>query len=205
MSRRLTTIYVVRHGETEWNEKGLLQGHTDSPLTNKGLKQGRGLAEKLIDVKFDVIFSSDLLRAKRTAEIIALERKLAVQATKALREQSFGKYEGSNKADFYKSFEIWAELSEEEKHKYKKDDDVESNEETVSRLITFLREVAVAYRGKTILVVSHGAIMRYLAIHLGYFKYKDNLVFNNSGYLKLETDGIDFFIKKIQGIQKIKR
>ena len=75
---------------TEWNEIGLIQGHSDSPLTAQGITQAKELAKKLKNVKFDLIFSSDLLRAKRTAEIIALEHKLFVQTSKLLRERDFG-------------------------------------------------------------------------------------------------------------------
>ena len=87
MGKNLTsTIYLVRHGETEWNTEGRLQGQKDSFLTAKGEKQAAQTAEKLKGVKFDAIFSSDLLRAKRTAEIIKLERQLEINTTKALRE-----------------------------------------------------------------------------------------------------------------------
>lgn len=83
------TFYIVRHGETLWNVKGLLQGIKDSALTPTGEKQARELAAELESVNFDVIFSSDLLRARRTAEIIALERKLAVKTSQLLRERQF--------------------------------------------------------------------------------------------------------------------
>src|SRR3989344_5835107 len=91
---KLTTFYIVRHGQTEWNTKGLLQGHGDSPLTYLGVKQAEQIRDELKSIHFDAIFSSDLLRAKRTAEIVALERKIAVKTTQALRERDFGHFEG---------------------------------------------------------------------------------------------------------------
>src|SRR3990172_8408752 len=94
MNNNYTTIYIVRHGETEWNIKGVMQGHSDSPLTKTGEKQAHQIAEELKEIHFDEIFSSDALRAKRTAEIIALERKMAVQAKTALRERNYGEFEG---------------------------------------------------------------------------------------------------------------
>lgn len=90
MSKNYCTFYIVRHGETEWNVKGLVQGHTDIPLTKKGKRQARQLAKKLSRINFNAVFSSDLLRAKQTAQLIALEKKIAVKTTQALREETDG-------------------------------------------------------------------------------------------------------------------
>ena len=195
-----TIFYIVRHGETEWNVANIIQGHGDSPLTERGVLQAKGVAEELKNISFDKCFSSDLLRAKRTAEIITLEKNLAIETSQLLREQYFGKHEGTDRKQFYEQFTTWEQLSEKERHTYKVSDDVESNEEAVGRLLTFLREVAVGYPGRKILLVCHGAIMRYLLIHLGYITYKDNKGFGNTGYMIVESDGVDFFIKKVKGL-----
>jgi len=201
MNDNLTRFYIVRHGETEMNRYKLVQGQLDSPLTEKGISQVEEVAQQFKTTHFDKVFSSDLLRAQKTAEIIVSEKKLVVETTKLLREQHYGKYEGTNRDEYFKRFDAWRTLSEEAKHTYKLEEDMESNEEAVSRLITFLREAALAYPGKTVLVVCHGAIMRYLAIHLGHIAYKDNKGFDNRGYMVLDSDGIDFFIKETVGIQ----
>src|SRR5258706_4066259 len=91
---KLATLYIVRHGESEWNIKHLIQGQKDIVLSKNGKLQAQILAGELKKISFEFIFSSDLLRAKRTAEIVALEHKLAVQTAKVLRERSFGKLEG---------------------------------------------------------------------------------------------------------------
>ena len=91
--KRFCTLYLVRHGETDWNVKGLLQGHTDIDLNKTGIKQAKELAKKLRRIKFAISFSSDLLRARRTAEIIATEKKIAVKTTTTLRERKFGRFE----------------------------------------------------------------------------------------------------------------
>ena len=59
------TIYLIRHGETEWNEKKLIQGHSDIPLNEKGKLQSEQLGEKLKDIHFEAVFSSDLIRKER--------------------------------------------------------------------------------------------------------------------------------------------
>ena len=85
-----TTFYVVRHGETTANVEGIIQGQKDYPLNSNGEEQAKTRARQLKSVKFDAIFSSDLVRAKRTAEIISLESKMNVLTTKALRRKEEG-------------------------------------------------------------------------------------------------------------------
>ena len=68
-------IYLVRHGETDWNQAGLLQGQTDIALNAQGLEQAREAAERLKEVPFEIAFCSPLIRAKRTAETIIGDRK----------------------------------------------------------------------------------------------------------------------------------
>ena len=89
-------LYIIRHGETEWNVKKLCQGQTDIPLNNKGEIQAGNLSKELSHIKFNAVYSSDLIRAKRTAEIVVLEKKLAVITTKALKERLFGRFEGKH-------------------------------------------------------------------------------------------------------------
>jgi broad specificity phosphatase PhoE len=209
-NKELTTIYIVRHGETEWNVEKLIQGQKDSSLTKKGEAQAKMLAKELGHIYFNAVFSSDLLRAKRTAEIIVLEKKLAVKTSQALRERAFGKHEGKSIELFRKElshlFNEYSRLSTEEKFRFKFDKDIESEGEAVSRFITLLRELAVAYAGKTILVVTHGAVMRYFLIHAGFGTHQtlpsSEKTIENTAYIKVESDGVDFFIKETKGINK---
>ncbi len=202
------TFYIVRHGETEANVKRILQGHLDYPLTKDGIRQAKKAARKLSGVRFDEAFSSDLLRAKRTAEIITLEQNIAVKTSRLLRERSFGRLEGKSYQDYVNELkEIilqYEALSEKEKFSFKFREDIESDEEIVKRFITFLREIAVAYAGKTILIVSHGGMMRSLLIHLGFGTYETLTpgAVKNLGYIKLESDGVDFFIKETEGVEQ---
>jgi broad specificity phosphatase PhoE len=202
------TIYLVRHGETEWNKKGIVMGQSDSPLTETGIEQVKATARELKDVNFDAIFSSDLHRAERTAEIIKLERQIAVQTSKALRERAYGHYEGTSSEEygnkFQASFNKLEKLTEQERNKFKFDHDIESDEEVIGRMITQLREIAVAYPGKNVLVVGHGSCIRTFLTHTGYVKFgelKTGAISNGSVVVVL-CDGIDFFIKEAKGIKK---
>jgi len=202
------TIYLVRHGETEWNVKKIMQGHKDSKLTKKGINQAKDTAKRLKKIKFDKVFSSDLGRAKKTAEIIALEHKLIVKTHKALRERSFGKYDGQKLKKFQEELkellQKFEDLNDQEKFKYKMPYDNKSWEDVIAQFITLLREIAVAYPNKKILVVSHGAVIKFFLIHLGFATTKQLgwHAIKNTAHVKLLCDGVDFFIKETFGINK---
>lgn len=200
MKNNNCTIYLVRHGRTDWNEKKLIQGHTDIPLNIEGEKEVEELAKELNNIKFDGFFSSDLLRAKRTAEIIAAEHKLAVKTTKALRERHFAHLEGKPARLLKEISKTISELEESKRFSYKSHPLVESDGELMSRFLTFLREIAISNPGKNILVVSHGGVIRVFLILLGLLTHGSDVRIGNLSYLKLESDGIDFFVKGTKGI-----
>jgi len=212
MKNNLTTFYIIRHGESEGNT-GQANNHVfgkGSILTEKGKVQAKTLGSMLKDINFDAVFSSDLTRAQQTAEIIALEKNLAVKTTEHLRERTlapyFQKNPGTTREDVEKQLlKAFKNLTDKAKLAYKLDEDIESAEEANMRFITFLRETAVAYEGKKILIVCHGNLMRTLLAHLGWATYdelpQDSI--KNSGYIILESDGADMFLKDVQGATRI--
>jgi len=196
------TIYLVRHGLTDWNANHMIQGQSDIPLNKEGEVQAKEAAQHLEKISFDEVYSSDLIRARKTAEIIVLEKKMAVKTTKALRERFFGHFEGK---DFLVHGKEVADLLEQYRKKTAKEKPVmETDEQLVGRAIVFLRELAVAYAGKKVLVVSHGSLIRCLLIHLGYGTYETLLpgAIKNLGYVKLDCDGVDFFVKEVNKVEK---
>jgi broad specificity phosphatase PhoE len=206
MKKNYCTIYLVRHGRTDWNQKGLIQGHSDIELDPEGKVQALGLAKELKNIKFDKVYSSDLLRAKQTADIIAFEHKLAVEARNVLRERRFGVFEGKHWTILKKMENEIIHLDQEARFSYKHDPSVESDEEVMARFLTFLREIAITNPGKKILIVTHGGPMRILLSKLK--AIKDNIYFleiSNLAYIKLESDGVDFFVKETKGIENKKR
>ena len=199
------TIYLVRHGQTDWNVKKLIQGQKNSQLTQLGIEQASAAAAKLQDVVFDQVYSSDLDRASLTASIIAKEKKLAIQLTELLREKNYGDYEGRAYDVFQSELKEYTDefenLPPEKKWDYKFPT-IETDGEVITRLLRFLREVSFANPGKKILIVTHGGIIGNLLIHLGVWSYADqhSRKLNNAGYLKIESDGIDFFVRDADGI-----
>lgn len=153
-----TVLYVVRHGETEWNTRGIQQGHLDSPLTATGVRQARGVAKGLVGRGIDAIFSSDLGRARTTADIIAKEIGFEVVDDKRLRERNLGTIEGMTQEDFRLRYP-------EEFASYKSRDPEyafpggEGTTEFYQRSINGCNSIAEKNSGHTILLVTHGGVL----------------------------------------------
>ena len=160
------TLFLVRHGETDWNAAGRWQGQTDVPLNARGREQAREVAEGLRAGGIAAIASSDLLRARATAEIVASELGLEVShLDAALRERRFGCFEGLTREEVAARFpEAWA--------RYLADPGPappggESRDELIGRLLPAIAS-AVARLPGPLLVVMHGGAMRaLLAEHVG--------------------------------------
>lgn len=90
----MTEILLIRHGETAWNASKRLQGHLDIPLNTVGERQAAALGRALANEALDAVLSSDLQRARQTAEAIAAPRGMAVQIHAGLRERCYGAFEG---------------------------------------------------------------------------------------------------------------
>jgi broad specificity phosphatase PhoE len=208
-TKKYTTFYLVRHGETEWNKKGIMQGQKDSPLTEQGIVQAQRFAEETIaTLKFHAIFSSDLSRAQKTAEIFALKKKLILNTTHLLRERNYGVFQGKSyvaiKQEYRERYEIMEKLSKAEHFKYKLHPTVESDEEMILRFNSFVQETLKTHAGKRLLLVSHGGFIRTLLIHLNFAGY-DELptgALENTGYVIVESNGHEHRIKKVVGLKK---
>lgn len=203
-----STIYIVRHGETDYNINHITQGHTDSHLTENGINQAQKIAQIFKDIKFDIVFSSDLSRAQRTAEIITEDRGLTVNTSKLLRERSYGQYDGRPSSIFVgenrEILDSLKTLPRLERRKIKFAPDIESDEEINNRMLTFLKELGREHSDKTILITTHGGIMRAFLNHLNWNGEEDlrSGAVKNTGYIKLRANGDDFTIEKAVGVEK---
>jgi len=206
------TIYLVRHGETDNNKNHIIQGaKVDAFLNKTGEKQAKEAAKLLKKVPFAAAFSSDLVRAKQTAEIISLQHNLTVTTNKAIRERAFGQFEGKS-SDYFrtklkKQLEHFDTLSQEAKFNYEFPYGIENLGLAITRLINFLRKVAVAYPNKTVLVVSHGALIRHFLIRIGFATFKSlewkpgkPPPITNLGHAVIKSDGIDFKVTETFGV-----
>ncbi|MCR3954677.1 MAG: histidine phosphatase family protein [Gudongella sp.] len=97
-------LYITRHGQTQWNTEGRLQGWMNSPLTPRGLKGAEQLRDELKGIDFDAIFTSDQYRAVKTAEIVAGDRDIEINKIMEFREIGFGQWEGMKLVDIKKKY-----------------------------------------------------------------------------------------------------
>lgn len=139
----MTTLYLVRHGETIDNANRIMQGQTQGELNATGIEQARRLADKMSGVHIDAFVSSDLKRAYDTCKIIAGPHGNEVAVTPLLRERDWGGFTGRYIPDLKN--ESWP-------------DDIESVETLKERAARFIDYIKASYPGKVVLAVGHGII-----------------------------------------------
>lgn len=202
-NKHLASIYIVRHGEAEWNVKHLVQseGRGDTPLTKFGRKQADDLAKVLKGIPFDAVYSSHLKRALQTAQVIADNRDLKVKISSDLRERSFGKFVGMNVDDLLSLYKNFDDLTIDQKLNYKLDENEESFTEGYKRFFNALHKIATEYMGKNILIVTHGDMIRGLLIRNGYGDFKQVGGIDNCGYVKIQIQGQKIDIEKVVGLR----
>jgi probable phosphoglycerate mutase len=140
----VTTLLLVRHGETDWNADGRLQGHTDRPLSDHGRRQAQKLAEELEGEEIEAIYASDLARARETAEIVGGRLGLPVELDPDLREKDWGTWEGLTSIERDRVEFVG-----------------ESTEAHQERMLRSLQRIAERHPGDgRVVVVTHGGSMR---------------------------------------------
>lgn len=154
-------LYIIRHGETEWNIQKRLQGWNNSDLTQKGITDAMNLAERLKDIDFTHIFSSDQKRAVETAKILRKDRDLAIVEMDGLKEIGFGKWEGMGKEDLMRRYKDEFDIFLNKPHLYKPTLGGESYQDIFKRVGSSLEEI-IKTRGRDILIVSHGVTIKIL-------------------------------------------
>jgi precorrin-2/cobalt-factor-2 C20-methyltransferase len=157
-------LFLFRHGETDWNREGRVQGHTDVPLNGTGIGQAEALVERLRPHRLEAVVSSDLARARTTAMIVADALGIPLMTDRGLRETDVGAAEGL----------LWAEakvrFGEGLTERWYRDDDAafpggETGLATRTRGLKALRRFASAQPYRRIGVATHGAMVRQLMKH----------------------------------------
>lgn len=156
-------VYFIRHGETEWNKRGLIQGSSDIPLNDYGRELAEITEEGLKDIPFHQIFTSPYIRAQETASILSQKRNLPILIDSRIKEFGFGEYEGKSLNEMhdnpeFKKFWKCFEAPEE----YIPEGSAESYESLLFRTKHFLTEniLPFAEEDKNIMIVAHGAVNR---------------------------------------------
>jgi probable phosphoglycerate mutase len=154
----VTRLCLVRHGETEWNAEGRVQGQTDIPLSRVGLRQAQASAAVLCQYDFSAVYSSDLMRVRQTAEPAAHKLALPLQLDRELRERHYGVFERM----------LYSEVKERHPELYARfqDKDPDFDFETGESLRSFfdrslraVTRIAEQHRGEQVLVFTHGGVL----------------------------------------------
>lgn len=157
----MTTLYITRHGETEWNTEGRMQGWNDSPLTELGISQAQWLYQRLKDMNFDAIYSSPAGRAYKTAEILKGKKNTEIIAHDALREINLLQWEGLDQEaikeiDGEQFYNFW-----KAPHLYKPITG-EDFMQLQNRVTNGIREIVKKHKNETILIVTHTMTLKAL-------------------------------------------
>lgn len=155
-----TRFCLVRHGETDWNAERRLQGHTDIDLNPRGIAQAAQMAKaiKAINLQFDVLYTSDLQRAAKTANAIETLFNTKAIADSALRERHLGVLQGVSTAEAPQfDAELWKNHLSRDIHEELRGG--ESIAQFAQRIHQALEKIRQQHLGKTILLVSHGGAL----------------------------------------------
>lgn len=169
------TIYLVHHGSTDWSEIGRLQGWNHVPLNEKGRQQSEQTALRLSETPISAIYTSPLLQAKETAEILQTALHGAIFEEERLKGEFHGAFEGYTVEQYSKEphFQIYDRLSPQEELFFPCGLGGESKAEMAKRMIPAIQEIARAHLGENIVIVTHGGIFKVFNYFLG--RYAEEL------------------------------
>ena len=161
----MPTLYLTRHGETEWNLEKRMQGFKDSPLTQKGRQNARDLGHRLRNVPLDHLYVSPIGRVQETVRMMNLDPSIPVTIDERLREMHMGTWEGRTAAEIEMAHPLAHAAFWQTPHAYIPESG-ESFDEVRERILSFLERLAVHAEHENILIVTHGIFLNILLTHL---------------------------------------
>ena len=200
----MTKIYLIRHGQSEWNVLNKIQGQTNTNLTKLGIDQAQAIGNRLINSNIDIIYSSDLNRALDTAKTIAKEINKPLLISESLREINFGVWEGLTHVELRKDYK------EEQKTWRNNPEELilqgaESLEILSERVMIWLNSILEENIEKNIVIVSHSATLKILLLGLldmPLTHYK-NFTFSNVGLSIVELRNYNNVLTKLNDISHL--
>lgn len=161
MPAQSARLWLIRHGQTDWNAAGRIQGQTHTDLNDAGRKEAQVIARILARMprKFAACYASDLRRAAQTAEIIAQPLGLPVALVEGLRERSFGKLEGATPAEIRAARQAAGISPSGDLADWTGIPGIETDDALYARCAAALREIATRHAGEDVLVITHGGVM----------------------------------------------
>jgi 2,3-bisphosphoglycerate-dependent phosphoglycerate mutase len=186
----ITHILLVRHGETDWNASGRIQGHSDTPLNAAGHEQAQQTARRLAREPVRALYSSDLARAFETASVIGQALGLTVVTSPRLRERQYGAWEGLTSAEiqtrYPEQFAAWRARATDFAPPLG-----ETRNELLTRALAELQRIARQHVGEMVVVVTHGGFCYVLINHIvgGVDGDRREFTFGNASIHTLEVTG----------------
>ena len=162
-SGNVLKLYIVRHGETQWNVEKRFQGQTDSDLTEKGKEKVGKTGEELKNILFDAVYTSELGRAVKSAEIILsknINKKNKLQKLSELNEVYFGKWQGLSYDEIFEKYPEEANNYFYDMKKYcAKNIEAEELKDALDRFLKGMDKIVKNHKTGNILVVTHGTVL----------------------------------------------
>ena len=174
----MTRLLLVRHGQSVWNAEGRWQGQADPPLSDLGERQAEAAVAAIGPV--EAVVTSDLVRASRTAEILGAALSLPVEVEPGFRERDAGEWSGLTRAEIE---EAWPGYLTD----HRRPPGYELDEPLVERVLEAIERTSLSHPRRSVLVVTHGGVIRSLERHLG----DDNPPVPNLGGRWVERAGAD--------------
>lgn len=195
-------IYIIRHGETIWNELKLLQGRKDIPLTSRGVGQANEMADFLKKIPFEYIGASPLIRTQQTAAIIGQKLNIPVKTINNLIARQYGEWEGKTiemiRMENKELFRSLAESSKEQVFFNAPHHSMESYFEVSQRALSPLYTEEIS---KYALFITHSGVISSILLALK-FDHPDVPLIGHSGYIKLRRTESKLVIEQVEGLLK---
>ncbi|MBM7613818.1 histidine phosphatase family protein [Alkaliphilus hydrothermalis] len=192
-------IYITRHGETEWNKAGIMQGWKNSNLSEKGNENAKKLSQHLASVKFDAIYSSPLGRAMETATHLKGERNIEIIQLEHLKEMGFGVWEGMPHLEVQETYKEQQHNFWNQPHLYQPIDG-ETYEALIERVKKGLEKIVADKAGENVLVVAHGGVIKAIYtiiknIPLEDFWKPPFITDTSLSIIQVKDEGIEFILE----------
>jgi broad specificity phosphatase PhoE len=181
-------VIAIRHGETEWNALGREQGQLDSPLTARGLKQAEAIAGRLRRVSFSALYSSDLGRALRTAQIVARATGARIEVDVGLRERHTGIFQGMTKEQMVAQYPSEYSAYRSQPYAYQVPGG-ESGKQRTERSVRLMNALADRHADETIVAITHGGFL------IGFFEHVLDLSPGNAWRFKRQNAAFNVFVR----------
>ena len=196
-----TEIFLIRHGETIWNTKKLIQGQLDSPLTDNGIRQSNLLSQRIKKINPDIIYTSDLKRAIDTANIINQHINKDIIEISGVRERNWGVFQGADWSKVKKFFPTQYKYYRNDSKNYKIPNG-ESYTQVTKRTMDSLEDIVENHKNQKVVIVTHGGVISPLIRDLLSIPYKTHkkFVISNTSITKLLYNDFGFSILSLGDI-----